>query len=259
LTGVELSYSVEGPALADEPGRAVVYLASLGRPVRDLDLLSVTAKSHGWTSVKVELPGVAPSPLPLAGCDLHAIAAAVAGVIENAAGKEAGAVVVGHAFGNRVARCVAADRPDLVRGLVLLGCGGRFPGDDEARAALRRCFDVTASSEEHLRDVATAFFAPGNDPAVWNDGWHPEAADAQAAAVAATPTEDWWLPPEPIRVLALVGAEDRIAPPANAAALVDALGERGRLVVLHGAGHALVPEQGPRVAAEFAEFLADRR
>jgi len=210
LTGVELSYSVEGPALADEPGRAVVYLASLGRPVGDLELLSDTAKSHGWTSVKVELPGVSPSPLPLPGCNL-------------------------------------------------LGCGGRFPGDDEARAALRRCFDVTASREEHLRDVATAFFAPGNDPAVWSDGWHPEAAEAQAAAVAATPTEDWWLPPEPIRVLALVGAEDRIAPPANAAALVDALGERGRLVVLHGAGHALIPEQGPRVAAEFAEFLADRR
>ncbi len=259
MTGVELSYSVEGPLGSVAPEGTVVYLASLGRPVRDLDLLADTAKSLGWTAVKVELPGVPPSPLPRPGSDLHSVAAAVARAIEAAAGRDTTALVVGHAFGNRVARCVAADRPDLVSGLVLLGCGGRFPGDAEARAALRRCFDLTASPEEHLHAVATAFFAPGNDPAVWSDGWHPEAADAQAAAVAATPTEDWWLPPDPIRVLALVGAEDRIAPPSNATALVEALGDRGRLAVLSGAGHALIPEQGPSVAAEFAEFLANHR
>ncbi len=256
---MELGYSVEPPAGSGPAKGAAVYLASLGRPVRDLDPLSDTARNLGWSSVKVELPGVPPSPPPPPGSDLHSIAAAVAKIIETVAGRDTGAVVVGHAFGNRVARCVAADRPDLVRGLVLLGCGGRFPGDDEARAALRRCFDATATAEEHLHAVATAFFAPGNDPAVWSDGWHPEAADAQVAALAATSTDDWWLPPEPIKVLALVGSEDRIAPPANAAALVDAVGDRGRLVVIHGAGHALIPEQGSKVSAEFAEFLSHRR
>ncbi len=48
--------------------------------------------------------------------------------------------LVGHAYGNRVARCLAADRPDRVASLILLGCGGKVPGDDEARAALIECF-----------------------------------------------------------------------------------------------------------------------
>lgn len=257
-------------------GQSVVYLASLGRPVRDLDVLCEAGRAVGWSSVAVELPGVPPSPPPPAGSDLHAIAAGVVDVIETvvaggsgAAGDPGGGsggfeavggsrqvVIVGHAFGNRVARCVAADRPDLIRGLVLLGCGGLVAGDSQARAALQRCFDPSASAESHLADVATAFFAPGNDPSAWADGWYQEAAAAQAAAVVATPTQDWWLPPAPIPVLAVVGAEDRIAPPANAASLVESLGERGRLVVVPRAGHALLPEQGAQVAAAFVEFLA---
>jgi pimeloyl-ACP methyl ester carboxylesterase len=34
---------------------------------------------------------------------------------------------VGHAFGSRVARCLAADRPELVRRVVLPAAGGLVP------------------------------------------------------------------------------------------------------------------------------------
>ena len=245
--------SGSGPGSA--AGRCVVCLASLGRPVSDLDPLAAAARRAGWSSISVELPGVAPSPLPADGSDLHDLAGGVAVAIESAAEGSPMVVVIGHAFGNRVARCLAADRPDLVGGLVLLGCGGLIPGDSSARAALARCFEVPASEESHLDDVREAFFAPGNDPSVWADGWFAEAAHAQGAAGAATSTQDWWLPPVPIRVLAVVGAEDRISPPANARSLVESLGERGRVVIVPRAGHALIPEQETEVTSALVSFL----
>jgi pimeloyl-ACP methyl ester carboxylesterase len=50
------------------------------------------------------------------------LAADVAGVLET---MDCGpAHLVGHAFGNRVARCLAVDRPSLVRSVTLLAAGG---------------------------------------------------------------------------------------------------------------------------------------
>jgi pimeloyl-ACP methyl ester carboxylesterase len=194
---------------------------------------------------------VGDSPALLEGADLHVAAADVAALID----PDRPAVLVGHAFGNRVARCVAADHPSSVAGLGLLGCGGRVPGDQEAWAALRACFDTALTPEAHLAAVATAFFAPRNDPAVWTDGWWPDAAQRQSAATAATPVDDWWTPPAPVPVLAVVGADDRISPPANAADLVASVGDRGQLQVVPGAGHALVPEKPDDVVAALLAFL----
>ncbi len=232
-------------------GPPVVLLPSLGRPGSDLDVLAEAAVGAGWSATTVDFHGVGLSLDLPEGADLHDIATDVGELLVDGAP----AVLVGHAFGNRVARCVAADRPETVSALVLLGCGGRVEGDAEARTALRRCFDPTRDSDEHVRAVATAFFAPGGDASVWVDGWWPDAARRQVAALAATPVDDWWLPPEPIRVLAVVGADDRISPPANAATLVASLGDRGELHVVVGAGHALVPERPAEVAAALRDFL----
>jgi len=57
-------------------------------------------------------------------------------------------------------------------------------------------------------------------------------------------------------VLAMVGADDRISPPANAADLVASVGDRGRLVVVDHAGHALLPEQPEAVASALLELLS---
>jgi pimeloyl-ACP methyl ester carboxylesterase len=236
-------------------GPPVVFVASLGRPGSDLDVLAEAAAGAGWAAITVDLHGIGSSPELPEGSDLHDIAADVADVLVGGPP----AVVVGHAFGNRVARCLAADRPGLVSGLVLLGCGGRVPGDAEARSALRRCFDATLDPAEHRRAVATAFFATDGDASVWMDGWWAGAAERQEAALAVTSVDDWWLPPDPVRVLAVVGADDRISPPANAASLVESLGGRGELLVVPGAGHALVPERPAEVAAALVGFLGTCR
>src|SRR4051794_41945040 len=66
--------------------------------------------------------GVGGSRGSLDGATLHDLAGDVAGVI-----KAIGcgpAHLVGHAFGNRIARCLAVDQPSLVRSVTLLAAGG---------------------------------------------------------------------------------------------------------------------------------------
>lgn len=232
--------------------RPVVFLPSLGRPATDFDELATTIGATGRTAVPLDLPGVGSAADRPVGSDLHAVAADVSDRI----GIVGPVHLVGHAYGNRVARCLAANWPEDVASLTLLGCGGKIAGDFEALTALLLCFEEPDGTTAHREAVTTAFFAQGNlVPPFWETGWWAEAAVAQMTAVAATAVTDWWIPPEPIPVLALVGAEDRISPPTNAADLVDSVGARGRLVVIDGAGHALLPEQPKAVADAVLSFL----
>lgn len=135
-----------------------MLLPSLGRPRTDFDELVAALQLVGRDAVAVDLPGVGDAADRAVGADLHAIAADVAGRVGSLGSPWH---LVGHAFGNRVARCLASARPDLVASLILLGCGGKIPGDDEARSALLECFTEPPGSDRHRRAVATAFFAPG--------------------------------------------------------------------------------------------------
>ena len=234
-------------------GPSVLLLPSLGRPASDLADLADALVAAGYTALLTDPPGVdgaaVPDPPPATLHDLAALALAAL------ADRDLPVAVVGHAFGGRIARCLATDHPHLVRSVVVLGGGGRIPGDPEAVAALRACFDPQLGPEEHLDAVRTAFFAPGNDPAVWTGGWWPEAAELQRRAGSATAVEEWWGTGDS-PVLVVVGTEDRIAPPANGRHLVDQLGGRATLVEIAGAGHALLPERPAAVAAAVGEFLA---
>lgn len=171
-------------------GPSVLLLPSLGRPASDLAALAVDLAAAGYTAVLADPPGVdgvaVPDPAP---ATLHDLAALALAALDK---RDLPVAVVGHAFGGRIARCLAADHPDQVRSIVVLGGGGRVPGDPEAVAALRACFDPRLGPEEHLGAVGTAFFAPGNDPGVWAGGWWPEAAELQRRAGSATAVEDWW-------------------------------------------------------------------
>ena len=230
----------------------MLMLASLGRPSSDFAALAADLLAAGYAALLVDLPGVDAGAVPdHPPATLHELAGLA---LEAIAEEDLPVAVVGHAFGGRVARCLAADHPQLVRSVVVLGGGGRIPGDPEAVAALRSCFDPALTPEQHLEAVSRAFFAPGNDPRVWADGWWPEAAELQLRASAATPVTDWWgagLSP----VLVVVGTEDRISPPANGRQLVGELGGRATLVEVPGAGHALLPERPADVSAAVIEFL----
>lgn len=228
---------------ADAAPVRVAFLPSLGRYPDDFAALAASVVEAGFEAVPVTLTADGVT-------TLHDLAAQAARALGDAGPP---AHLVGHALGNRIARCLAADRPDLVRSVTLLAAGGKVPPDPEAGEALRNCFNGL-SPDDHLNAVATAFFAPGNDPSVWRDGWDGALAWAQSEAVHATNVDDWWTAGT-APVLVIQGLDDRVAPPGNGRELVDRLGARARLVELPNAGHALLPEQPEAIARAVLEFL----
>jgi pimeloyl-ACP methyl ester carboxylesterase len=84
---------------------------------------------------------------PVEGLTLHDNARDVAVAIEKTSA--APAIIAGWAYGNRVARMLAIDRPELVRGVVLIAAGGKFPPKPEVMTELRAFQDKSLSLEKH--------------------------------------------------------------------------------------------------------------
>jgi pimeloyl-ACP methyl ester carboxylesterase len=232
-------------ALVDGQGPLVVMIASLGRPAEDFDDLARRLAAAGFTAVRLQPRGVGKSRGPMQGQTLMDLAGDAALAIDTLGG--APAVVLGHAYGQRVARALAASRPELVRAVVTLAAGGKVPIPAKAAAALRGCFDTTLSPEQHLENVRIAHFAPGHDASPWRDGWHGETAKMQSAATAATPLTSWWGGGR-APMLVVQALQDAIALPENGRALKAEFAERVTLVEIDGAGHALLPEQSDATA-----------
>jgi pimeloyl-ACP methyl ester carboxylesterase len=245
--GVKVTWLQQGS------GPAVVMIPSLGRGAADFDDLARRVAAAGFEVLRIQPRGIDGSAGPMTGITLRNLADDVAHVIEASGARRA--VVLGHDDGNRVARATAAYFPDRVSAVILVGSGGKVPPDPQARAALRATFDTTLSHEAHLKDVATAFFAPGHDPAVWDGGWYPATAGMEGVAGGATPTSEWWTAGSSAPILVVQGLQDRIAPPANADALKRDVGGRAQVVFIDGAGHALLPEAPDRLATAVVGFL----
>ncbi|MCH8815243.1 MAG: alpha/beta hydrolase [Chloroflexi bacterium] len=236
-----------------DTGETVVLLPSLGRSGSDFENLGSALVEAGFRAVAVDQRGVDDSTGPVDSITLHVLAADVASLIESLDCEPAH--VVGHAFGNRVARCLATDRQELVRSVSLLAAGGMVEPSAEIREALRRCFQLELPDAERLEAIQAAFFAPENEAAVWRDGWWPGGAAIQGKANLATPLEDWWEAGS-APLLVVQGLDDATAPVANGYALKEQLGDRVELVDIADAGHALLPEQPEEIAEAVLGFLA---
>lgn len=101
--------------LADGPGPLVVGLHGWGRDRRDLQSALST-----YPHLLVDLPGFGVSPSPAEAWGAADYASCIAAVLDEHEPAEP-VVILGHSFGGRVAVCLAASRPDLVRGMVLCG------------------------------------------------------------------------------------------------------------------------------------------
>ncbi len=236
-------------------GPLVVMLPSMGRGAADFDRLTADVATAGYRVACPEPRGLGASAVADREDTLSALATDVAAVISELGGGPA--VVVGHAYGNRIARMTATDHPELVDSLVLLACGGFVPPAADVAATLRTVFDAREPPEVRRDAVARAFFAPGNDPAPWVDGWYGSLARHQEQATVSTPVDVWWAG-GCAPMLAVQPADDVLAVPANAEALVEAVGDRVEVVYIPNAGHALLPEQPEAVADAVIGWL-DRR
>lgn len=244
----------EGPieVHASGEGPLVVMLPSLGRGAADFDRLAADVAAAGYRVACPVPRGLGASAVSDREETLATLAADVAAVIAGLGGGPA--VIVGHAYGNRIARMTATNHPELVESLVLLACGGFIPVTEEMGVAIRTIFDPRNPPEDRLDAVGRAFFAPGNDASVWADGWYGKLARTQEQATVSTPVGDWWAGGT-APMLAVQPADDRLAVPANADALVEAVGDRVEVVVIPNAGHALLPEQPEAVAEVVASWL----
>ena len=237
-------------------GPLVVFVPSLGRGKDDFDHLARACADAGFRAACPEPRGIGATTAPLANVTMERLAIDIAGVIDGLGASTA--QIVGHAFGNRVARMTATEFPDRVDGVALLACGGAVQPAPEASAALLGVFDESLSPERHLDHVRTAFFAYGNDPAVWNDGWHTNVAMRQIIATREQEVEHWWEAGK-APVLIVHPSADVIAPIANAHDIVDRLGDRAELVTIANAGHALLPEQPDELASVLVDWLRRER
>ncbi len=232
-------------------GPLVVLVPSLGRGATDFDDLATRLAAAGYTAAAVDPRNAGESCGGTENLTLHNYAADVAAVIDELGGP---AHVVGHAFGNRVTRCLATDRPQLVTSITLLAAGGLVEPAPENREALKRSFKTDLPEAEHLEAVSTAFFAPGNDSRAWQDGWWPCVSAAQSMANRATPREEWWHGGA-APMLVIQGLDDVIARPENGRSLRDEMPDRVSLVELENAGHALLPEQPDAITDHLLAFL----
>ena len=233
-------------------GPTLVMLPSLGRGAEDFLELAGLIAAEGFRVVLPQPRGIRRSVGPMDGLAMHDLAADVAGVIRHL--DVAPAVVVGHAFGNRVARTVSTDYPNLVDKVVLLAAGGMVPMEPEISDALRACFDLSLPIEERLAFIDLAFFADGNDPAVWVDGWYPDTSESQRMANRVRPVEEWW-GAGAAEILIVQGMADRIAVPENAELLAREYGQRVSVVKLEGMGHAMLPERPQAIAQAILDFV----
>ncbi len=244
---IELHVSGDGPA--------VVMLASLGRGAEDFTDLAARVAAEGYGAICMQPRGIGGSRGSLEGVSFDDLARDVGAVLDWAG--ERPAILIGHAFGNRLARNAALLFPDKVKALILLAAGGQVPIPPNVGADLMACFDESLSAEAHLGCVQRGFFAPGNDPAVWQDGWYPTTALMQSNAVRTSDHTAWKLGGgQPMLVVQAL--QDAIAPPANAQALAEAAPDRIRIVEIDGAGHAMLPERPAEIAARVLAFLKEQ-
>lgn len=247
LGDVKVDYRSQGQ------GPALVLLPSLGRGAADFDDLAARLAVGGYRVLRPEPRGVGASIGPMEGVTYHDLVKDIAGLIEH---ERAGPVVmIGHAYGSAVGRTLAVDRPDLVRGVVLIAAAGRSPLDGAIREAIDRSGDLSMPDAVRLPFLARGFFAPGNDASVWLQGWHPATKAMGWDATRRTPL-DQFIGTGQAPILDLQGEQDTVAPHANSLSLRNELGERVAVVVLPNAGHALLPEQPEAAAAAILRWLA---
>jgi len=238
--------------LSQGSGPPIVLLPSLGRGAEDFDAIAARVAEAGFRVLRPQPRGIGRSKGPMSGIDLHDYANDVAAVIEHAAGGPA--FVVGHAFGNRVARLLATIQPDLVRAVSLVAANvGRDPSPPNVRAAIRTSADPSAPEAERLAALRFAFFAPGNDARVWLGGWHPEVLAAERIAGDRTSREEDYAAGR-APVLYLQPDHDPLAHVDNAEEYKRALGDRVTVVVIPHASHAAVAEQPAFIADELVKF-----
>ena len=235
-------------------GDPIILVPGTGYSSSAFGLLGPEFARRGFRAIAVNPRGVRGSTGTLDGLTYHDYAGDVRALIDRVAGGRAH--VLGWAWGNRIARTLAADSPKQVASLVLLAAGGKVPADPIVAETTARLREPGLSEDERTNTLALRLLAPGSDPARLlpiQESW-PEAQASQAAAGRATRLDEWWSGGS-APMLVIQGLQDKVAPPANGRDLKTNYPNRVTLVEIDGAGHGVVVEHPARIADEAARFF----
>jgi pimeloyl-ACP methyl ester carboxylesterase len=239
--------------LVEGDGEPVVLLPSAMRGAVDFGAIQRSLAEAGYRSFAVNPRGAGGSTPPRPDISLRDLADDVALVVEVLGGGYAH--IVGHALGNIVVRATAAYRPEVTATVSVMPCGGHsldaHPVSDEVLAAFPRCHDETLSEDERLDALRLAFFARGNDPHSWLDGWWPTST---FGSLTAQQPDEWWQAGS-APILIIQPLEDAMAPAEVGREVAVALGERATYVEIPNCGHAILPERPDAVTAHLVAFF----
>jgi pimeloyl-ACP methyl ester carboxylesterase len=253
---VSVAYdNVSIDVIVDEPAgaaaEALVLLPSSSRDSEDFDEIAHLFAAEGFRVLRPQPRGMCGSTGPMDGLTLHDYARDVATVIEHLG--NGSACVLGHAFGQWIGRCVAADYPHRVRGVILAAAAAKS-ANPALRDHLAKCIDTSLPDEVRLAALQAVFFAPGHDPSSWLGNWHPVASKSQRSASAATPQAEWWTAGS-APVLDIQAELDPWRPAETRSGILDDLGaHRVTVVLIRDASHALIPEQPQAVVRAVCQW-----
>lgn len=216
----------------------------------------------GYRAATMDLRGHGDSSIGFDAYDDPAAASDVLAVIEELGGGPT--ILVGSSMGAAAAVLAAAQRPELVAGLVLIGPFVRDHGSARSRLMLRlllarpwgptmwrvyyaSLFGATrpADHEDHVRRALARLRGPGR----WR-AFQATARTSHAPAQAALPQVD-------SPALVIMGERDRDFPDPEAEARWVAGALRGEHRMITGAGHYPMGEQPDAVLAETLPFLRE--
>lgn len=257
LDDIVVHYDVAGRS--DAP--ALVLVNSLGTDLRVWDALAphladrfrlvrYDKRGHGLTDATA-------SPYAMA-----LLAADLAGLLDRLEIGEA--VICGLSIGGMIAQQLSAERPDLIRGLVLMDTAHKIGSPqmwDERIAAIRA--DGIASISDA---ILTRWFSPAfhrdrpDELAGWRNMLCRTPVEGYLGCCAAIRDADLTAAAKAIAVptLCMVGEMDGSTPPSVVAELAG-LVPGARLVTIAGAGHIPSVEQTGAVAEALSAFFTERR
>jgi pimeloyl-ACP methyl ester carboxylesterase len=244
---------VEIDTIAEGRGPLIVLLPSRGRDSEDYDEVAAGLAKEGFRVLRPQPRGMHASKGPLKDITLHDLARDVATVIER---ENAGpAVIVGHAYGNWVARMTAVDHPKLVRGVVLAAAAAKtFP--PRLSQLVSKSADTSLPDAERISYMQEIFFAPGSDAKVWLHGWWAEASEAQRVAAANVKQSDWWAAGS-VPLFDLQAGSDPFKPKGTENELKDEFPDRVTVAIIPNASHALLPEQPAPVVKAISAWVRE--
>ena len=231
-------------------GPVLLFIHGLGSDHLCWDL-QVPELSNHFRLVRLDLPGSGPSPDPSGPCSCIEMAGDVAETMQHLGIPSA--FVVGHSLGGGVAQCLAAQSPERVAGLVLVGTTTSLePRALEVLEGWLAWMQEGLSREAFARGflpwiLSRRFFenrlAVAEATRLHVESPWPQSAQAFASQLAAChgmqTTE--LLSRIQVPALVLTGSEDLLTPPAQGRELAACL-TRGRFVQMPDLAHACMGE-----------------